>query len=385
MVKGVQFSGVASGIKAGAEGLDLGLVYFSEAAPVAAIYTRNQVKATHILYNMRRTAPAVRAVLANSGCANACTGQEGIDDLGFIAGRLAGLLGIKPEEILFASTGVIGKRLPVATITDALPGLVEGLGEKRLDAFAHAIMTTDTYPKTAEEALPGGAHSVVGVAKGAGMMNPLFATMLAFVFTDYPLDRMQLKRMLPGLGRQSFERISVDGDTSTNDTVLLFSTGGAGAGASSDTAPVKAAIGRVMKDLALLVVKDGEGATKVVHLTVKGAAGTYVAEQIARRIAASPLVKTAFFGCDPNWGRIIAAAGDAGVPINPENVEVAIQGETLARGGVEVPFSEEGMKKLMGSREIELVVNLHDGRASYDIYTCDLTYDYVKINASYRS
>ncbi len=342
---------------------------------------------------MRRASGRVRALLANSGCANACTGREGVEDLAFIAGRLAGLLGIRQEEILFASTGVIGKRLPVETITAALPGLVAGLGEKNLDAFARAIMTTDTYPKTVEEALPGGAHRVAGVAKGAGMMNPLFATMLAFIFTDYPLDRMQLKRMLPALGRQSFERISVDGDTSTNDTVLLFSTGGgtvagsggSGADGSGDTSPVKTAIGRVMKALALLIVKDGEGASKVVHLTVKGAVSTFIAERIARRIAASPLVKTAFFGCDPNWGRIIAAAGDAGVPIRPEKVEIAIQGETLARNGVEQPFSEEGMKRLMGSREIELVVNLHDGRAAYDLYTCDLTYDYVRINASYRS
>jgi glutamate N-acetyltransferase/amino-acid N-acetyltransferase len=402
MVKGVQFSGVASGIKAGAVELDLGLVVFSEPASVAALYTRNEVKAAHILYNMRRPRGRVRALLVNSGCANACTGGEGVEDLAFIADRLAGLLGIRREEILFASTGVIGKRLPVETMTAALPGLVGGLGEKNIDAFARAIMTTDTYPKTVEEDLPGGMHRVAGVAKGAGMMNPLFATMLAFVFTDYPLDRTQLKRMLPALGRQSFERISVDGDTSTNDTVLLFSTGGGDAGTAESSAGrimkavwaargtdvaglVKAAIGRLMKALALLVVKDGEGATKVIHLTVKGAASTFIAERIARRIAASPLVKTAFFGCDPNWGRIIAAAGDAGVPIRPEKVEIAIQGETLARHGVETPFSEEEMKKLMDSREIELVVNLHDGRAAYDMYTCDLTYDYVRINASYRS
>jgi glutamate N-acetyltransferase/amino-acid N-acetyltransferase len=392
MVKGVQFSAAASGIKAGAGELDLGLVFFSEPAPVAALYTRNSVKAAHILYNTQRAQGRVRALLVNSGCANACTGRVGVEDLAFIAGRLAGLLAIRQEEILFASTGVIGKRLPVETMTAALPGLVAKLGEKNLDVFAHAIMTTDTYPKIVEEALPGGTHRVAGAAKGAGMMNPLFATMLAFVFTDYPLDAMRLKRMLPALGRQSFERISVDGDTSTNDTVLLFSTGSGtaaggsgGAGTGYHTAAVKAAIGRVMKALALLVVKDGEGASKVIHLTVKGAASTHAAERIARRIAASPLVKTAFFGCDPNWGRIIAAAGDAGVPIRPRQVEIAIQGERLARHGVEVPFIEEEMKKLMDSREIELVVNLHDGRAAYDMYTCDLTYDYVRINASYRT
>ena len=328
----------------------------------------------------------------NSGCANACTGEEGIEDLASIAARLADLLDIKKEEILFASTGVIGKRLPVETIKTALPGLVAGLGEKNLDTFARAIMTTDTYPKIVEEILPGGTHQVAGVAKGAGMMNPLFATMLAFVFTDYPIERMRLEAHAPRSRKtelRAHQRRRRHEHERHGPALLDRRQNDAGkspvtAGGRKATV-VEAAIGRVMKALALLVVKDGEGATKVVHLTVKGAGTTALAERIARRIAASPLVKTAFFGCDPNWGRIIAAAGDAGVPLDPDKVEIAIQNEVLARRGVEVPFSEEKMKKLMGGREIELVVNLHNGRAAYDLYTCDLTYDYIKINASYRS
>ncbi len=382
MVKGVRFSGIASGIKAA--GLDLGLVSFDEAVPHAALYTRNKVKAAHILYNKRRAAHPVRALLVNSGCANACTGEGGIGDLATIAKELARLLNIREEEILFASTGVIGKRLPVETVVAGLPGLVGGLKQERLEVFARAIMTTDTYPKIVEEHVPGDEGcSIAGVAKGAGMMNPLFATMLAFVFTDYPLDSIRMRRLLPTLGKETFERISVDGDTSTNDTLMLFSTGSGTAHAGGGA--LRQALARVMKALALLIVRDGEGATKVIHLTVKGARQKRVAEVMARRIAVSPLVKTAFFGCDPNWGRVFAAAGDANVPLDPGKMEIAIQGEVLARGGVEVPFSEEKLKGLMGVREIELVVDLHDGRASYDMYTTDLSYDYIKINASYRS
>ena len=383
MVKGLRFSGIASGIKA--EGLDLGLVVFDAPVPHGALYTRNKVKAGHILYNRKKAAQRVRALLVNSGCANACTGEGGIGDLATIAKELAGRLHIREDEILFASTGVIGKRLPVKTIIHGLPRLVEGLRQERLDVFARAIMTTDTYPKVVEEHMPGGeGFTVAGVAKGAGMMNPLFATMLAFVFTDYPLDSGRLKALLPTLGRETFERISVDGDTSTNDTVMLFSTGPA-ASANAGTASFRQVLGRVMKALALMIVRDGEGATKTIHLTVKGAPQKRVAEALARRIAVSPLVKTAFFGCDPNWGRVIAAAGDAEVDLDPEKVEIAIQGEVLAREGTEVDFSEERLKGLMAGKEIELVVDLHSGRAAWDMWTTDLTYDYIKINASYRS
>jgi glutamate N-acetyltransferase/amino-acid N-acetyltransferase len=381
MVKGVEFSAVASGIKAA--GLDLGLVYFREAAQVAALYTRNRVKAAHIVYNRRKGRAGVRALLVNSGCANACTGAEGVDDLAVLAKEVARLLDIGREEVLFASTGVIGKRLPLGTIVAALPELVANLGEGHLESFARAIMTTDTFPKIVEEHAPIAGCTIAGVAKGAGMINPLLATMLAFFFTDYPLGPGEARRLLPTLGRESFERISVDGDTSTNDTVMLFSSGRGAA--RQAIAPFRRSLARLMKALSLLIVKDGEGATKVIHITVKGARQKGIAERIARRIAVSPLVKTAFFGCDPNWGRIIAAAGDAKVPLDPSKVEIALQGEVLAKGGTEVPFSEERLKKLMDTREIELLVHLHDGRGSYDMYTTDLTYDYIKINASYRT
>ncbi len=382
LLKGIQFSGVASGIKA--SGLDLGLVHFEEPMRVAAVYTANKVKAAHILYNRKRVKGPVRALLVNSGCANACTGPEGVKDLDQIAESLAAELRVNQDEILFASTGVIGRRLPVDKIIAGLPALKKSLRDKHIELFARAIMTTDTYPKLVQATVSGkGGGTLAGVAKGAGMINPLFATMLSFLFTDCSVADAQLKKLIPAMARESFERITVDGDTSTNDTVMLFAR--ARGGSVSDTAAFKERLLGLMKELSFLIVRDGEGATKVIHITVTGASKKGTAEKLARRIANSPLVKTAFFGCDPNWGRIIAAAGDAGVPIRPEKVEIVMQGETLVRSGVEVPFSEPHLKKLMDKKEVELFLDLHDGKASYDIYTTDLTFDYIKINASYRT
>ncbi len=374
-LKGIVFSAVASGLKP--TGLDLGLVYFEEPTHVTALYTRNRVKAAHILYNKKKVKGDVRALLVNSGCANACTGIEGMRDLARIAGALSSSLGIKDDEILFASTGVIGKRLSVEKIMAAIPQLKRGLKEKNIEQLAQAIMTTDTYPKLVQATLPGkNGGSIAGVAKGAGMINPLFATMLSFLFTDCVVPAGQMKKLIPAMGRESFERVSVDGDTSTNDTVMVFSR--ARGEAVPDMALFRGKLLGLMKELSFLIVRDGEGATKVIHITVAGAPKREIAEKIARRISISPLVKTAFFGCDPNWGRIIAAAGDAGVDIRPERVEIVIQGECLARGGVEVPFSEEKLKRLMDKKEVEVLVDLHDGKAAYDMFTTDLTYDYIK-------
>jgi glutamate N-acetyltransferase/amino-acid N-acetyltransferase len=192
-----------------------------------------------------------------------------------------------------------------------------------------------------------------------------------------------MKKLIPAMGRESFERITVDGDMSTNDTVMVFSR--RSGEPVSDMATFKERLLGVMKELSFLIVRDGEGATKVIHITVTGAKNREAAEKLARRISVSPLVKTAFFGCDPNWGRIIAAAGDAGVPIRPERVEIVMQGERLALEGIEVPFSEEKLKRLMDKKEVEVVVDLHDGKAVFDIFTTDLTFDYIKINASYRT
>jgi glutamate N-acetyltransferase/amino-acid N-acetyltransferase len=207
--------------------------------------------------------------------------------------------------------------------------------------------------------------------------------MLVFIFTDYPVSPEMIKRKFLQEAKESFERITVDGECSTNDSVMLFTRQGTGDHGCLDD--FHNALFAVMKELAMMIVRDGEGATRVIHITVNGAPKKDIAEKIARRIAISPLTKTAFFGCDPNWGRIIAAAGDANVPIQPSKVEIVLQGVLLAKDGMEVPFNEDKVKKLMNKKDLDLVVNLHNGKASYDIYTTDLTFDYVKINASYRS
>jgi glutamate N-acetyltransferase/amino-acid N-acetyltransferase len=382
MIPGMRFGGIASGIKNAA--LDVGLAVFDEPAYLTAVYTKNKVKSAHILYNKKLRSNQVRALLVNSGCANACTGLEGIADLKTLGEKLSSSLKVPTREIVFASTGVIGRRLPTVTIEKALPALAKEVKKNGIESFSHAIMTTDTYPKVARATFKGKKeYSIVGVAKGAGMINPLLATMLVFIFTDYPVAPEKIRRKFLQGAKDSFERITVDGECSTNDSVMLFTRQGAeDPGCLGD---FHNALFSVMKELAMMIVKDGEGATRVIHITVKGAPRKDIAEKIARRIAISPLTKTAFFGCDPNWGRIIAAAGDANVPLQPAKVEIVLQGEILAKEGMEVPFDEDTMKKLMNKKELEVIVNLHDGKASYDIYTTDLTFDYVKINASYRS
>ena len=381
-VKGIEFSGIASGIKP--QGLDLGLVVFRDAANVVSAYTRNQVKAAHILYDRKIERRPIRALLVNSGCANACTGQNGIDDLDSIASSLSPLIGAEHKEVLFASTGVIGKRLPVETIRSALPRSVKEASESGLDNFARAIMTTDTYPKVVERSFKGKeSYTIIGAAKGSGMINPLFATMLAFVFTDFPVSPRTIRQSFRTAVKESFERITVDGECSTNDTVMLFTSRKE---EDPDALPAfEKGLSEVLKDLSMMVVRDGEGATRIAHIIVEGARKKEWAERIARRIALSPLTKTAFYGCDPNWGRIIAAAGDTEVPLDPAKIDISIQGKMLAKNGVEIPFDEAEMKKLMDRKEISVIVNLHQGKASYDIFTTDLTYDYVKINASYRT
>lgn len=382
MIKGIEFSGIASGIKPA--GLDLGLAVFQEAMNAITVYTRNRVKAAHILYDRKIDKQPVRALFANSGCANACTGKEGVGDLDAIASSMAGLIKIETKDILFASTGVIGRRLPVDTIISALPRAIKSRKGSGIEDFARAIMTTDTHPKIVQERFKGKKdYNIIGVAKGSGMINPLFATMLAFVFTDFPAPPEMIRRAFTQSVRDSFERITVDGECSTNDTVMLFTKTG-----EEDRGALEAftdGLRSVLRELSMMVVRDGEGATRVAHIMVEGAKKKEWAEKVARRIAISPLTKTAFFGCDPNWGRIIAAAGDAGVPVNPSRVEITLQGEMIVKGGVELPFDEAKMKKLMNRKEISVIVNLNEGKASFDIYTTDLTYDYIKINASYRS
>ncbi len=382
MIKGIKFSGTAAGIKP--SGLDLGLVYFEEDTNALALFTSNKVKAAHILYDKKIEKTPIRALLVNSGCANACTGKDGVSDLQGIGTDLAAQLEVTADSIRFASTGVIGRRLPVDVMTKALPAAVKSLKESHVEDFAKAIMTTDTRQKIVRENISGKKdYTVIGIAKGSGMINPRFATMLAFVFTDFPVSVENIKTSFRASAKETFERITVDGECSTNDTIMLFTKKG-----TEDTKALpefKAKLHAVLRELALMVVRDGEGATKVAHVIVSGARNRSIAEKIARRIAISPLTKTALFGCDPNWGRIICAAGDAGVPLNPGKVDIALQGSQIVKSGLELPFDEQELKTLMNQKEIKVEVDLNDGKASFDMFTTDLTFDYIKINASYRS
>jgi glutamate N-acetyltransferase/amino-acid N-acetyltransferase len=294
--------------------------------------------------------------------------------------------------VLPFSTGVIMEPLPVDRLIAGLPQAIGRLQSAHWLEAAEAIMTTDTQPKAASRRLDvaGRTITVTGIAKGAGMIRPNMATMLGFVATDAAVAPALMAALTKTAADRSFNRITIDGDTSTNDSFVVIATGRNGSPrieSASDPAyrAVAGAIEDVALQLAQAIVRDGEGATKFIEVRVEQARSEEEAARIAYAVAHSPLVKTAFFGCDPNWGRIMAAAGDADVPIRPERVEIVLQGEILVRAGVEVPFSEPHLKRLMDKKEVELLVDLHDGGASYDLYTTDLTFDYIKINASYRT
>lgn len=379
-IEGIKFSAIPSGIKK--EGLDLGLVFFDKPFSFLSLYTKNRIKASHIVYNRRLRTKSVRALLVNSGCANAFTGKDGVEDLRRISEALSERLGISEKELLFASTGVIGRRLPVKRILEEIPRLVENLGKSSIYDFARSMMTTDTYEKVSKREVEG-KFKVLGVAKGAGMISPSFATMLCFVFTDFQITPNELISPLRRIVRGTLERITVDGELSTNDTVILFFPEGDICLDLKDR--FLDALHDVFRELSLLIVKDGEGATRILRIVVDGCKSERFAERIARRIAISPLVKTAIYGCDPNWGRIVAALGDSGVSISPTEFEIWIQGILVAKEGSKSSYDENLLKEKMKEREIELRINFHRGKESFEILTTDLSHDYVTINSSYTS
>jgi len=370
---------------------DLALMVSDTSASAAAVFTLNAVKAAPVVVSaqaLRRSRGRARAIVANAGNAN-CATPDGVQVARATARAAARLLGIREREVLLASTGVIGVPLSERPILEALPALAAGLDRANFAAAARAILTTDTGPKTALAAveLKGGLVSVAGMAKGAGMIHPRMATMLAFLFTDAELEPAELKPMLAEAVEAGFHRISVDGDTSTNDTVYLLANGAAGvrpSGASRRT--LARAVAEVAERLARAIVRDGEGARKLLTIEVEGAANDRAASRIARAIANSPLVKTALAGADPNWGRILSAAGSSGERFNPARVEIHWNGHLVCRRGVAAEFSEEEVKRSLEASESLLRVRLGGragGRARF--WTCDLTEEYVRINASYRT
>lgn len=386
--KGFKATGVHSGIKR--QGLDLALICSEVPCIAFGAFTRNKIKAAPVLYSRRviREGKA-RAIVANSGCANACTGREGLATAKKMAELTAQLLGISPKEVLVASTGVIGEKLPIEKVEQALPKAVKELSADGFIKAAEAIMTTDTVPKLCWNTVKvGGEEGVIlGIAKGAGMINPYLATMLCFIFTDLELPPKELEQIFWEALALSFNAITVDGEQSTNDTVFLLANGLKGTPLTSrqDLQKFKKALIEVMRDLSFQIVKDAEGATMVVKIRVKGAKSLQEANQVARRVANSLLVKTALFGRDPNWGRVMAAIGDSGVPIREERVCLKINGIPVFEKGSGLSHKEEVRKALKESKEAYLEIDIGRGNHEFEILTCDLSYDYVKINSQYTT
>jgi glutamate N-acetyltransferase/amino-acid N-acetyltransferase len=391
-VDGFLFGAVKSGIR-GKDRLDLALIYCTHPASAAAVFTTSQVKAAPVLLGIERIKSGrVQAVLVNSGIANACTGEEGMAKARGASASAALALGIDEELVQVSSTGVIGQQLDMACF-DHLPHLVSGLAAERAMDVARAIMTTDTVPKIAVRTveIEGVLVKIVGMAKGAGMIQPNMATMLSYIMTDAAVSSAVLQRILTTSVNQSFNRITVDGDTSTNDTVLLLASGKAGNAVIHDPASVAAselqeAVDEVSRDLAMQIVADGEGATKFVTIKVEGARSDHEAEQAARTVANSPLVKTAFFGQDANWGRIIAALGRSGLEFDQSTVDIAFDGVQIVGNGLWLGAeAEAAATRVLKQKSFTVLISLRQGQGSCAIYTCDLSIDYVKINADYRS
>jgi len=389
--RGFSASGIACGIKR--TGPDLALFVSDRPATAAARFTTNRFRAAPVLVSdahLRASRGRARAVVANSGCANAATGRRGLLAARRTAAALARRLGIDASEVLPASTGVIGVSLPVDRLIAALPAAVEGLAAGGLGRAARAIMTTDTHPKLAGATFSwrGKTAMVSGCAKGAGMIHPRMATMLVFLFTDAGVPAALLGRILNAVSPGTFESISVDGDTSTNDSVVILANGASGLEVRSGDRSMdrfREALREVSASLARQIVRDGEGARRTLLVEVRGASNDGAADRVARAVALSPLVKTALAGGDPNWGRILAAAGTAGVPFAPGRVSVSIGGVLVARRGAAIRRDPRRLTRVFRRPEVHARLTLGEGKGRGRILTCDLTAAYVRINATYTS
>lgn len=383
-----------AGFKKDPELLDLALIY-SEAEETAAagVFTTNRVAAAPVLFSKRNLARArgrARAIVVNAGNANACTGAAGMRAAEESARSAAELLGVPANQVLAASTGVIGVPFSGRVITRHLPALVASLAAGKGGEVARAIMTTDTFSKSCvlRGKIAGRTVHVAGIAKGSGMIHPRMATMLSFITTDVAIAAADLQAMLKAAVDESFNRITVDGDTSTNDTVLALAGGLSGARVKARTSGgrlFQEGLTELASGLARMIAKDGEGATKLVTVEVRGARVQRDAELAARAIANSPLVKTAVAGSDANWGRVVCAAGYSGANFDPEKVDVRVNRLLLCKNGLSAGFNERSAKREFDKKELTLTVDFHQGRAAARIWTCDLTHGYIDINASYRS
>lgn len=392
-VRGVRLSTAAAGIRYQGRD-DLVLIELADGGTAAAVFTRNAFCAAPVTVAREHLAKdPVRYLLINAGNANAGTGDDGLRATRETCRLLAGMAGCAMSQVLPFSTGVIGEDLPVDPFAQAIPGLIAALHGDGWSAAAAAIMTTDTVPKLASRRvdLSGGQLTVTGIAKGSGMICPDMATMLAYVATDAVVPQSLLQQMLDAAVATSFNRITVDGDTSTNDACVLLASGASGLSVdtadSADGRALAAAIEAVCAELAEMIVRDGEGATKLVRLCVESAANPAEAADVAYTVAHSPLVKTALFASDPNWGRILAAVGRAGIEgLDVARIRIWLGDVCIVSGGGRDPtYTEQAGQAVMDRRDIVVRIDLGRGDAATELLTCDLSYDYVKINAEYRS
>ena len=388
MVPGVRLAAAAAGIRYQGR-TDLVMAEFAPGTTVAGVFTRNKCPGAPVDWCRAALAGgSARALVVNAGNANVFTGRAGVEAVEASAAAAAALVGCATSEVFLASTGVIGEVLPHGRITAALPALHAGLAADGLAAAASGIMTTDTFAKlaTRQVALGGRSVTIEGIAKGSGMIAPDMATMLCFVFTDAALPAATLQPLLAAGTDASFNRTTVDSDTSTSDTVLLFATGMAANDPAADASAFAAALADLLLELALMVVRDGEGATHLIRIDVTGAVSDASAGRVAMSVANSPLVKTAIAGGDANWGRIVMAVGKAGEPAERDRLSVAIGGTLIARDGALVPgYDETPVVAHMAGLEISIAVDLGLGAGRGTAWTCDLTHGYIDINGSYRS
>ena len=391
VAKGFKAAGIACGIKKGKK--DLAVIYSEKDAVAAGVFTLNQVQAAPVLLCKAHLENPIRAIVVNSGNANACTGEQGSLDAYAMAASMARALDLEANQVMVCSTGVIGVPMPMETVNSGLEDIAGVLGHSSqagIDA-AEAILTTDTKVKLSAYrcTLPDGEFHIAGMAKGSGMICPNMATMLAFMVTDAKIERSLLQKLFAEAADRSFNVITVDGDTSTNDTAMILANGAAEGVEVTENSPFfesfKEALNLVCRELALQIVEDGEGLTKLITLTIKNAADEAGARIMAKSILNSPLVKTAFYGEDANWGRIIAALGYAGVEFDPLKVDIFIGPYQVAKNGGAVGFSEGAMKKVLQRRDISVVVNLKLGSAVVTAWGTDLSHEYININADYRS
>jgi glutamate N-acetyltransferase / amino-acid N-acetyltransferase len=385
--KGFRAGATSADIKGNGKGkLDLAILCSEVPCTAAAVFTTNQIKAAPVILSKRRLRrKKAMAVVVNSGNANASTGEQGMADAAMMAKLAAGHVGVAPADVLVASTGVIGHLLPMDRIRAGVERIA--LSVNGGHDLARAIMTTDTMPK--EVAVSAGGFTIGGAAKGSGMIHPNMATLLSFLTTDASVDADFLKQALREAADLSFNMVSVDTDTSTNDTLLIMANGLAGnntiVAGSAQADVFKQALNQVCIYLAKMIARDGEGATKFIEVNVIGAARMADARVIARTIVGSPLVKTAIYGRDPNWGRVMAAAGRSGVKLVENKIDLDINGFNLVRDGAPLPFDKEDVARSLGAAESTISLSLNLGKASATAWGCDLTEEYVKINSEYTT